>query len=556
MPETPCIEWSDLLRRARGIDDPLPCAMVLAENLRRNFAIGESLVHRGSGFNVFTGSAALLGLLAAVGSSPAGDGPWRISDVQRADIDRLVRAAGGIVAAPLVAADPRAPEHRDEVHAELFADVSCQLSVQARPSDAWCVAQYCLGWSADDRRYVESPPIQAASEAAYGAPHSIVGLILGGIVAHATSSEALLSVPRSAETIADRGIADALDCVARRISLPLPEVGRAVAEELSKIGGLASRVVAFWQRYPLVDLGEGRYLSAPPPLVTSTLGYSQIFKLEAAARVLEGRSDTAVTRFIAARFEAFLRLVLDELGDRGDVLPAQRFRNDRCDESIDFVVVDRGEPVVTLLEAKKRFLTADTFFARDHGAVYRDVAQMGAPILQCARFLASLLDASHSGRLTDAGSRVLSALRRARHVVLAVVVPSLPARPEGAHFRSRVEQSIRDSLAMDPTAARAWGVLCDRLRVHWVVLDASDVLGLVGRRCNLRFGDTLRRYASGVTGPTFTGRGLVPSVLDYARALRPDAETITPSSALRVISTLLEEACSRLFGRPFRDFTG
>lgn len=549
MPDSPRLDWGALLRRARGVADPLSCAMVLAENIKRNFAVGESLVHEESGINVFMSSAALLGLLAAVGSSRASDGPWRISDAQREDVERLVLAAGGIIAAPLVAGDPGDPAFRDDVHAELFADVSCQLSVQVRPSDAWSVSQYCLGWSADDRCYVESPPLGAASTVAFGAPHSLVGLVLGGIVAHGMGSEVLLSVPKSAAAVADPDVAAALESVAQRISLPLASVERAVNEELAKVGGLAPRVVAFWQKYPLVDLGGGRYLSAPPPLLASALGYSQIFKLEAAAREVEGRSDTAATRFIGARFEEFLRLVLDELGDRGDVIPAQRFRSDRADESIDLVVIDRGEPVVTLLEAKKRFLKADTFFASDHGAVYRDVAQLGAPILQCARFLASLLDASRAGRLTECGARVIGALQKARHLVLAGAFPSLPARPSGAHFQSRLEQAIRDSLAGDPLAAHAWGALCDRLKIHWVVIDASDLLGLVGRQCNLRLGDTLRRYASSVRGPTFSGRGFVPGVLEFAGALRPSTEVVMPSPALRVITTLLEAACDRLFGR-------
>ena len=160
-----------------------------------------------------------------------------------------------------------------------------------------------------------------------------------------------------------------------RVACPVTEVRRVLSEELRDVPGLASRVVAFWHRYPLVHLGGSLYMTAPPRILTAALGMQRVFGILEAARTIEGVPDTAASRYIGERFQAFLAEALGAADDRALILPEHEFRTDSNPRSADFVIADRGERVVTVVEAKIRSLRAASYYGTDPGALLVDLAE-------------------------------------------------------------------------------------------------------------------------------------------------------------------------------------
>lgn len=550
LPSAAPTEWASFVATAKALSrNPLPTALHAAAGVAEHFKfLGESL-HRPTGVDVFRATAALTALLACVTEPiPAGEA-LPTSPIDRGVVDRLVADAAGILSPRLRVPVDSYPGGRDVVHAELFADWSCQSLLNFEPGTAWAVAQYTLGWNPESSAFESTVELDAASLQAFGVPHADGALALAGVVAHGLQ-EPVLNLAKSREVIKDRPrVGDTLQRLLERCALPITSVRRVFCDDLSSIPGLAARVVRFWQEHPIIHLGGPHYLTAPPRMLVSALGIGHLFKIEAAARTLDGRPTTRVATWIGQRFERLIGLALSELGDRAEVFPGGEYRTDGSELSTDFIVCDRGKPVVTLLEVKKRSLRATPFFGIDPVALNGNLAEFHGPVLQSVRFLASLEDAASRSRLTPAGRAIWDRVEATNKLLLCAVVPSMPVLPAGHHLRRPVDVALNAAIAADERLAGVWARLNKRCDVHWLMLDAEDVCGLVGWKCSTRFGRVLYQYAKRNDAPSVTVSGFMCDVLDFAREKRPGIEMTAPESIVAITDSFLGELSKTYFGR-------
>lgn len=546
------ISWDEYLASVRGnVPAPIQTALLLAGHACRAFSIGDACLHR-SGVNVFSASAGVLAALTQADQPlPAGTVLETVVGDQEA-ANLLATHATRIVSPRIHAADATTAQGRDQLYAEFYADLGCQRSVQTNPMMEWVLANYLLGWSPGDRAFHPVPALDAAARARYGVDAASVATAMALVVSHGVQHPHVDAATSAANLVGGEDVRVALQTVLARIACPVMAVRRVLSEEFRDVPGLASRVVAFWHRYPLVHLGGSLYMTAPPRILTAALGLQRVFGVLEAARAVEGVPDTAASRYVGARFQAFLAEALEAAEDRALVLPEHEFRIDGNHRSADFVIADRGERVVTVVEAKIRSLRAASYYGTDPGALLVDLAErFSASLVQSVKYLRSASEAADRGRLTDAGAGAWEKIAGARRVVLLAVAPSLPAAIAGKRLRQAVWSAAEARIASDETLQSFWKDFARGHEVVWHVGDAEDLCVLAGWRTRRRIGRTLVQYVRATREqPTFSIDGALHGVLDFAAASFGTKGLALPKALDAMMRGFWTLTCRLAFGHP------
>lgn len=551
----PPITWEKYLSSIRGrVPRAVHTALLLAMKATETFPLLGAMMHQ-SRATIYTVGAAILAALSE-------------SDAPLAEVDALTGGEGDSDAANRLSGwaaaienprlgrlDSRDEAHMRRVRADIYADVSCQRSIQRSFTLDWALSAFMLGWDPVSKQFEEPPELAEAVRHAFSGDHGPSSAAIALCVAHG-ARDAYVHLGASAAKVSPV-LANALRQVLPAIALPAGKVGEVLREDLSQIPGLATRVCAFWFRHPIIHLGAEHYLLAPARFLTAALGIQHLFRVLDAASAIEGRRDTAASRYTGRRLEEFVCIALEAAEERAVVLRQHEFRADKNDLSPDVILADRGDTVLTLIEVKSRGVGPQAFFGLDPEALYADLAErVGKPLVQLIRWLRSLSDAHASGRLTGEGARDWALLQASRELVLAFVCPSIPAGVAGCEFRDAVFSGVRSVLEKDDDLEAFWLKL-NRDRVcRWIALDAEDVSFLAGWRSKRRIGRTIVQYLRDQSRrPSLSSTGPAPDILEWIEE-RGWAEGLELSRPVQMMTTTLwDGVSSAAFGRPVQDGT-